>query len=232
MALLVRIDVDRPYGRNPLPRHVFSRLTSDLGLPRLPGLGYLRELQSILQLLNVRGVQAWVFFRRCTFPDQKTMALLDAGGHRIGLHLEDSRSFSSFLAEKERLEHHVQRKVSAFSKHGSGGAKYGLRHHAPYEPERYLKWGGRSGMELFLGNGEDPSVPGSRDSSGMQVFPAAFWLEPHWRDVNRYPVDWLIRAAANNDKVLLLHPENVLADSALTGQLIMILDALGTQTHV
>lgn len=229
--MIVRIDVDRPYGRSPLTRHMFSRITSDFGLPRLPGLGYLRELQQILTMLNARSVRAWIFFRRCTLPDRKTLALLEAGGHHIGLHLEDSRSFDSFLAEKERLEKHVQRPVTAFSKHGSGGARYGLRHHAPYEPEKYREWGGRSGMELFLGNGEDPSLPGTRDSSGLRVFPSAFWLEPHWRDAARFPVDWLIRATENQDHVLLLHPENVLVDRALTDQLEMILDSVGTYAH-
>ena len=34
MALIIRIDVDRPYGRQPVLRHVLSRLSSDLYFPQ------------------------------------------------------------------------------------------------------------------------------------------------------------------------------------------------------
>jgi hypothetical protein len=47
------------------------------------------------------------------------------------------------------------------------------------------------------------------------TYPSAFWLEPHWRDTQRYNVDWLIEQAQRQDIVLLVHPENVLADHAL-----------------
>src|SRR6476646_8150028 len=104
MALVVRIDVDRPHGKHPVWRHVCSRVASDLYLPRTNAFGYLRELRSLLDLLRKHMARALVFFRRCTLPSPLILSQLEREGHVIGLHLEDSRSFESFLSEKETLE--------------------------------------------------------------------------------------------------------------------------------
>lgn len=225
MALLVRIDVDRPYGRAPLWRHIASRVSSDIGLPTIEALGYLRELEQMLGLLEARRVAAHVFFRRCTLPSRRVLEAIDAGGHRVGLHLEDSRGFDTFLDEKKDLERHAGRAVTSMSKHGSGGHKYGRRHHAPYEPEKYVQWAARAGVDLVLGNLEDPTLPCERPSPQVRWFPAAFWLEPHWRDTRRFDVPWLVEHAKHHDVVLLVHPENVLADRRLTDDFLRIVES-------
>jgi hypothetical protein len=215
MALIIRIDVDRPYGRHPLPRHLLSRLSSDLYFPRFAGFGFLAELKTMLNWLNEAGARAYVFFRRCTLPSGSIMKLLDAGDHEVGMHLENSRSFATFLNEKQTVERHVGRKVMAVSKHGSGGAKYGFHHYAPYEPERYIEWAQQASMRIFLGNLEDPRLEPKRDAGGLLVFPSAFWLEPSWRDTKKFTMEWLSNRARSQDVVLLVHPENVLADPGL-----------------
>lgn len=215
MALVIRIDVDRPYGRSPLARHILSRIGSDFYFPRVRLFGFLNELKTMLNWLNDEGARAHIFFRRCTLPSEETLRILDAGGHEIGLHLENSRSVESFLREKRIVERHAARIVSAVSKHGSGGAKYGYHHHAPYEPAKYVEWARASGMRLFLGNQEDPTIPPLNAGPGLTVFPAAFWLEPHWRDTEKFTVEWLLAAARERDIVMLVHPENIIADSKL-----------------
>jgi hypothetical protein len=215
MSLIIRIDVDRPYGKCPLSRHFLSRVSSDLYFPRVAGFGYLRELKTMLSWLNQERARAYVFFRRCTLPSRAIMELLNAGGHEVGLHLEDSRSFATFASEKEAIENHVGRKVRAFSKHGSGGTKYGFHHYAPYEPERYVEWARRIPMRLFLGNLEDPCVEPTTPDNDLVVFPSAFWLEPAWRATEVFTVDWLLDRAKKQDIVLLVHPENVLAQPEL-----------------
>ena len=169
----------------------------------------------MLDWLNQEQARAYVFFRRCTLPFGPTLEMLEAGRHEVGLHLENSRSFDSFAEEKQLVERRVDRKVLAFSKHGSGGRKFGFHHYAPYEPERYVEWAGRASMRLFLGNLEDPSLEPTRDSSGLMFFPSAFWLEPHWRDTKKFTLDWLLDHARYRDVVLLVHPENILADPGL-----------------
>jgi hypothetical protein len=215
MALIIRIDVDRPYGRHPLPRFILSRLSSDLYFPKIASFGFLAELETMVTWLNEAKARAHVFFRRCTLPSPGTLKLLDAGHHEIGLHLENSRSFATFLEEIQIVEQHVGRKVQSVTKHGSGGAKYGFHHYAPYEPEKYVEWAGKASMRLFLGNLEDPSLESTTTANGLLVFPSAFWLEPPWRNTKKFTVDWLLDRARYQDIVLLVHPENVLAQLEL-----------------
>jgi len=229
VALVIRLDIDRPYGKNPLHRHVLSRLSSDFYCPRVPALGYLKELEEMLRRMNDKRARAYVFFRQCTLPSTRIMKLLEQGGHEIGLHLEDSRSFASFLEEKRALEQHVGKRVRAFSKHGSGGAKYGYHHHAPYEPQRYLEWARDGGLQLFLGNLEDPTLEAKQGPGGVLNFPSAFWLEPHWRDTVAFTVDWLMTHARNRDIVLLVHPENVLESPELTTAFDRLISSLETR---
>ena len=215
MALIIRIDVDRPYGRSPLPRHLLSRMSSDLYFPTVESFGYLSELDTILGWLNEANARSYVFFRKCTLPTRSTLDLLVQGRHEIGLHLENSRSLETFRQESNSLARHVGKTITAVSKHGSGGKKFGLRHYAPYEPDKYLAWAQSSSMRVFLGNLEDPTVPAMVTQSGLIFFPSAFWLEPSWRDTSKFHVDWLLDYGARNDVVLLLHPENVLANPEL-----------------
>ena len=229
MALILRIDVDRPYGKKPLARHLLSRLGSDLYFPKVQQLGYLKELRAILELLNRHNARAFIFFRRCTLPSKSILQLIDLGKHVIGLHLENSRSYQTFLEEKRILERHTGKPVVAFSKHGSGGARYGFHHHAPYEPDKYVDWARRSGMKLFMGNLEDPSIGPTMDDAGLRNYPAAFWLEPAWRNTEEFSIDWLIASAGLQDIPLLLHPENVLADPLLSEQFERLLRSLETR---
>jgi hypothetical protein len=61
------------------------------------------------------------------------------------------------------------------------------------------------------------------------VYPSAFWLEPGWRDTRRFTVEWLLAQANVRDVVLLMHPDNVLADPALLESLEHLLNSLDTR---
>lgn len=225
MALIVRVDVDRPYGQQGMMRHVASRVSSDFFLPRLEWLHYLSELKTILGILNANGKTAYVFFRKCSYPSPAVCELMRAGNHRFGLHLENSRSASTFEEELASLERAVGLRVTAFSKHGSGQKRYGRRHYPPYEPERYLPWARRAGMNLFLGNLEDPGLR-PVDKEGLLCFPSAFWLEPYWRDTQKFPIEWLLREAAERDVVMLLHPDNVTSSPPVMREFLMAVERL------
>ena len=217
MALILRIDVDRPYGKQGLVHHVASRVASDYYLPRIEGFGYLRDLETILKILNERGKAAYVFFRQCTCPTPAICSLMQQGGHRFGLHLEDSRSEETFRQELSALEQQLNRRISAFTKHGSGCMRLGRHHYAPYEPERYRPWAHAAGMKYFFGNLEDPTLRPELEGE-LVSYPSAFWLEPSWRDVDRFPMEWLFREAGERNVVLLLHPDNVTASEAIDFQ--------------
>ena len=82
MALIVRIDVDRPYGKQGFIRHVASRIASDYYLPQMKWLTYLDELKTILSILEANRKSAWVFFRKCTHPNEEVHALMKSGAHK------------------------------------------------------------------------------------------------------------------------------------------------------
>lgn len=210
MSLIVRIDVDRPYGKQGLVRHLASRVSSDYFLPRMERLRYLDELKTILGILNDYRRPAYVFFRKCTYPSGQVRELMAAVNHQFGLHLENSRSAETFAEELSSLERELGLRVTAFSKHGSGRQWLGRHHYAPYEPERYLPWAKQAGLKLFFGNLEDPQLPPVEDD-GLLFYPSAFWLEPEWRDTRKFPIEWLLREAKQRDVVMLLHADNVTA---------------------
>lgn len=225
MALILRIDVDRPYGKQGLARHIASRVASDYYLPRVKGLGYLRDLEVILGILNERGRKAYVFFRQCTYPTAAIRKLMQRGGHQFGLHLEDSRTAQTFQQELSALERCLNLRVTAFSKHGSGRLRLGRHHYPPYEPERYRPWAQAAGMKYFFGNLEDPELKPEQHGE-LVSYPSAFWLEPPWRDVNRFPMEWLLREAGERDVVLLLHPDNVTASRAISDDFLLAIEKL------
>jgi hypothetical protein len=70
-------------------------------------------------------------------------------------------------------------------------------------------------MKVFFGNLEDPTMQSRLESGGLLYYPGAFWLEPFWRDIGKFSVDWLLAQARSSDVVLLVHPENVLGDRDL-----------------
>lgn len=223
MAVILRIDVDRPYGKQGLLRHIASRIASDVYLPRIDGLGYLRDLETILKILNNRGRQAYVFFRRCTYPTPAICELMQDGGHEFGLHLEDSRSAETFRQELGSLEKCLNCRVTAFSKHGSGRMRLGRHHYPPYEPLRYRPWARAAGMKYFFGNLEDPELSPEQDGK-LLSYPSAFWLEPSWRDVDRFPIEWLLRTADERNVVLLMHPDNVTASESIAGEFLRVIE--------
>lgn len=221
MALIVRIDVDRPYGKQGFVRHVASRIASDYFLPRVGGLRYLDELKTILHILTANGKQAHVFFRKCTYPTPEILT----EDHIWGLHLENSRSEETFQEELSSLERRLGQKIVEFSKHGSGRLHLGRHHYAPYEPERYLPWAKRAGMKLFFGNLENPEMPPLQDG-GLQFYPSAFWLEPFWRDKKKFPIEWLLEEAQRRDVVMLLHPDNVTSDPEIMREFLIAVEKL------
>jgi hypothetical protein len=193
----------------------------------MPGLRYLDELKSILHILNANGRAAHVFFRKCTYPTPEVCALMDEGGHQFGLHLENSRSEETYNEELLSLEQTLGRSVTGFSKHGSGVLHLGRHHYAPYEPERYLPWAMAAGMKYFLGNLENPELRPRQDGD-LLYYPSAFWLEPHWRDKKRFPLEWVLHEAAERDVVMLLHPDNVTSDAEIMREFVVAVEQLET----
>ncbi|MFX0132640.1 MAG: hypothetical protein ACFFDN_03235 [Candidatus Hodarchaeota archaeon] len=228
MSIILRIDVDRPYGKHSLFHHILSRISSDLYFPRIEAFKYLSDLNIILRLLNQNNIRSYIFFRRCTLPSPSILKLMNEGNHLIGLHLENSSTFETFNNELMNFEAYLGRKIKAFSKHGSGKYKYGLHHYVPYESKKYIEWGKKANMHIFFGNYEDPTITDYIDN-GLHIFPSAFWLEPFWRNTGKFNIEWLKNEAYKRNIVLLFHPDNITVDIRLFNELSFILKNIPTK---
>jgi hypothetical protein len=133
------------------------------------------------------------------------------------------------MEEKHILEQHVGRKVLSVSKHGSGGAKYGFHHYAPYEPVKYVAWALKASMRMCFGNLEDPSLDLRKVNDNFLFSPGAFWLEPAWRDIEKYSVQWLLDNAQRRDIVMLVHPENTLAEPDLVADFKAVIHSISSR---
>lgn len=221
------MDVDRPYGRQTLFRQTLSRISSDCYFPKIRTLGFLDDLGIILEKLNQINARSYIFFRKCSLPSPEIIKLIDDGGHIIGLHLENSRTYETFTNELKNLQIFLGRKVNTFSKHGSGKFKYGLHHYPSYEPEKYVEWGKKANMHIFFGNDQNPTKTEYMDN-GLHIFPSAFWLEPFWRNTAKFDRAWLEKEAHQKNIVILFHPDNATADSNIFNELSMILEKIPT----
>jgi hypothetical protein len=219
MAIILRIDVDSPYGKTNIINHSLSRLASDFNLAPVLMFPYLKYLNTFIQYLNSQSIQGHFFFRKCTLPSNEILKLLRKGNHIIGLHLENSRSLETFKNEVATLENSINSQVKVFSKHGSGKFKYGYYHYPLYEPEKYLSWGLQLGMKAFYGNLENPSISSWYTNEGLLYYPAAFWLEHHWRDTTSFDIQWLILESRTRDIVLLIHVENIIVNKVFFNEL-------------
>jgi hypothetical protein len=78
-------------------------------------------------------------------------------------------------------------------------------------------------MKYFLGNLENPELRPTQDGD-LLCYPSAFWLEPHWRDTKRFPIEWLLREAAERDVVMLLHPDNVTSSAEIMREFVVAVE--------
>ncbi len=211
MALILRVDVDKPYGHHTLIRKITSKIIEDY-FPSYPlMIGYLSHLKQFIRYCNLKKVKGTFFHRLCTSPDDETLHLLKRGGHKIGLHLENSINIEAFLKEFNSLQNKVAGiKIQGFSKHGSGIYKLGKYHDPKYEPEIYRSWEKKSGQKFYSGN-EIPTCPEDLLAKDG-FFSKIFWMEPRYRSPSFCKVEDLIATAISNDVVVLIHPCNYISD--------------------
>jgi hypothetical protein len=212
MAIILRADVDKPYGKHTILRKVASKVKEDY-FPKMQfNSGYLSHLKEMLHLCNTSNIQGTFYHRICTVPDSETIELFRAGNHEWGLHLENSKSEKTFIQEwNEFRKYPGCSQTSSFSKHGSGVHKLGKYHYPFYEPEKYQKWAKKNDFHYPSGNGiasckEDLFI----DETGF--FKSLFWFEPSYRDSSFAKIENLIEAAFESDVVALIHPCNFVAD--------------------
>jgi len=213
MSIILRVDVDKPYGKHTFTRKLASKLKEDYFPTLNLHFDYLSHLKEMIKYCNNEGIRGMFYHRLCTVPDEETIKLFEIGGHQWGLHLENSRSIDTFTQEWLIFRNYSGCKnAKSFSKHGSGFHKLGKHHYEIYEPKTYQNWAKKMGYEYPSGNGiascaEDLFA----DSNGW--FPNLFWLEADYRLPKFSSVEDMINSAKDNLVVVLIHPCNYIADS-------------------
>lgn len=208
MSLILRVDVDKAFGRRTLVEKVLSKLREEAWFPSWQWQGYGRAAAAFADWLSERDVRGFFSFRLCTLPDQEQVRRLVLQGHQIGLHSENTRSRATFADEVVRFKRRTGiDKVAFFTKHGSGRLKLGRRHYPPYEVEKYQAWSEEFGIPFPFGNGR---IGPDSDLSGA-FLADMYWIHADYRDTEAYPLEWAVKKAKEVRLPVILHPGNFYA---------------------
>jgi hypothetical protein len=212
MSLVLRIDADKPYGRATFLQKVMSKMCEDYWLPKISSLGYLRPLKKCLVFLAEEKIRAHIYFRKCTLPPKSWLNGSLLNGHKLGLHAEDTRSFETFKKELEEVQAHFDsKKLSSFTKHGSGKWKGGRNHYPPYEPDKYLKWAEVLGIPFLFGNHENTNEL-SKFYGQHQFYPSAFWIDRPYTNHDQSTLQMVIDIAKERNLIILIHCDSFVSD--------------------
>lgn len=208
MGLILRADVDKPYGHSNLLRRVASKLAEDyFSIPIIGSFKYLSHLVEFLEYCNEQHIPGFIYHRACTAPNKKVRELLVSGGHKVCFHAENTRNFKTFSEELNSFKEKVKPlQVESFTKHGSGVLKLGKYHYPPYEPEKYMDWSGKVHTGFYFGNGICKTENDLYSQNNF--FPNMFWMERDCRDAQFSDLQKLLDAAKKQDVVVLIHPCN------------------------
>ncbi len=209
MSLVLRIDVDKSYGRATFIQKVASKIAESYWLPSIESLGYLHDLKAFLLFLSEEDIKAHIYFRICSLPPQSWIEGNILEGHKLGLHAEDTRNIDTFKNELDDARKHLNpMNISSFTKHGSGNWKSGRNHYPPYEPDKYLHWAEELEIPFLFGNKEDINEP-SASYGEYKHFPGAFWIDRPYTDYSA--LQQVVNQAKEDDVVVLIHCADFLA---------------------
>lgn len=206
MALILRVDIDKPYGHHSLINKVFSKLKEDYYFPAIESLGYLKPTESFLNFCNSYSIPAILYFRNCTVPSEKINHIINAGNYQLGFHAENTLNIDTFKQELAAFEQKLGKKVNTFTKHGSGKLKLGKHHYAPFEPEKYKVWANELNLNYSMGNGITNNLEDLFAKNNF--FENMFWLEHPYRKEPLTNIKDIVVAAQTRNICLVIHPAN------------------------
>jgi hypothetical protein len=86
MSLILRVDVEKPYGNHTLIRKITSKIVENY-YPTAPLIyGYLDHLKLLIKFLNQSKITATFFHRLCNLPTPDFVQNYKENGHQLGLH--------------------------------------------------------------------------------------------------------------------------------------------------
>ena len=208
MAIILRIDVDNPYGCEYLPRTTLNylRLNYPKFFPAFKSLNYLWHTKNILDHLCTSKTKAHFCFMPSSVPQPNFVKQMKDHNQKPALHAVDTINFQKFQEELEEINSKTQEAgpIKFFTKHGDGKIKLARMHHTPYETEVLLKYAQKADLKCFSGNGTDPKEQ-EQEIEGIRFFPSAFWIDHSLRK-HKEDVEWLVKESKKRDLVVLIHP--------------------------
>ncbi len=203
MGILLRIDVDNPYGYSDLLRKTFNFFALNYFFPPLPKL-HLSNFKKLLEDLEDRGIPVNFFFKPKTLPS-KELSVQIIKRNEVGLHAVQVHTFEKFEEELKKVNARFGNKVRGFSKHGHWRNWVGERGSVPgYNPNKLLKYARKAKLKYFAGNYENPTYK-PEIVQGVHYFPSAFWLNERFRN-KKFTLNWLFQNSQVRDIVVLMHP--------------------------
>jgi hypothetical protein len=207
MALILRIDVDKPFGRSNLFSKLLSKISEEFYFPISEKYGYLNDLNILLDFLETNSIPAHIYFRNCTVPSLRTIDKLR--NHKIGFHAENTRTVTTFNSELDAFKSKLPYlTISSFTKHGSGNFKLGKHHFPKYEPQKYLLWAKELNIEYLFGNG----LWCNKNSANESYWENMYWVNKSYRTEGQPSLKDVVQMAKSQNIVILIHPSNYIAD--------------------
>lgn len=211
MALILRVDVDKPYGRNSFVEKILSKAREDYWFPKIDLFGYLKATEEFIKFCNANGVKGFFYFRNCTVPNKKVIALLKEGNHKVGFHAENTRSLETFEKELALFRSRINGlEVTSFTKHGSGDIKIGRHHYAPYEEANYRDWANQLKIKFPFGNAICEAKVDFDDV--RKFYPKMFWIHHDYRHESMKTIENALEIAAESTITIIIHPSNFIAE--------------------
>jgi hypothetical protein len=222
MALILRVDVDKPYGHSNLFYKLISKISEDFWFPTLSFI-YLFHLENFLQYCNANEVKGIFYHRMCTLPSKKIKKLILEGKHKIGFHAENTRNLDTFSGELNLFKAKLNDlECISFSKHGSGVYKLGRFHYPPYEEEKYLDWSKYLHIKFPFGNGI--AEKNEDFDSVNDFFDKMFWIEPEYRSKKLNKIEDIIEIAKHKDVPVLIHPCNFYSHKMVRDEFVKLVE--------
>jgi hypothetical protein len=218
MPLVLRVDVDKPYGRSNVKEKVLSKICEEHWMPSFSSLGYLNHLKTFLAFLSEVHIKAHIYFRKCTLPPRAWLNDDVIAGHMIGLHAENTRSYETLRKELEYVINYFHPiHLTSFTKHGSGSWKSGRNHYYIYEPEKYLEWAERLKLPFLFGNEEIHKPEDIIEKNNY--YPRMLWIDREDSDEVTKCFEWIIRCSITQTVAVIIHPCNFVTMKSVRGNL-------------
>ena len=205
MPLLLRVDVDKPYGNSNIFFRCLSKLNENYSFFNFTLSSYLHHFEDFINVINKENIPSFIYFRNCTVPSKKYFNLNKLKNHKIGFHAENTKSLNTLKNELDEFKIKLDNKIISFTKHGSGQIKLGKNHYYKYEPNKYLEWSQKLNMKFYFGNGIIEKV---EDLYNENYFPNMFWMHKNYRSQAINSIDKILEISKTHIIPILIHPSN------------------------